>query len=106
MTPETTLKNKIMLDCGKRGWICLHLNVGTLALADGTYMNTGIPTGWPDLLIITNTGINMYVETKIRPRKPTKKQVDTINLLKEKKHFATIIYDFAEWADYVEQVIF
>ena len=106
MTPETALKNSIMIDCGKRGWICLHINVGKVLMADGSYFSTGVPVGWLDLLILTDHGITLYVETKIRPNKPSDKQIDMIALLNSKHHKTAVVYDMNEWREFANQVKF
>lgn len=104
-TPETRLKNEILLDCGNRNWVGFHINVGSVQMPDGTWFTTGVPKGWPDLLILTDTGLTIYIETKIKPRKPTKNQRDMLNMLWKKHQKVALIYSFDEWLDYLVQQV-
>lgn len=92
MTPESALKNKIMIECGQRNWICLHLNVGKVKLPNGYFFNTGVPVGFPDLTIITDLGVVIFIETKIKPRKPTPEQLKWIENLKKRGFIADVVY--------------
>ena len=105
MTPESILKNKVRLRCGELGWLCHHLNVGTYKLADGTYINTGLPKGWPDLQII-KPGEVFFVETKIRPRKPSKEQLEFIELLTSMGINVYVVYTIEEFEEIVNEKIF
>ena len=99
MTPETRLKNTILLECGRRGWVAFHMNVGTYQLMTGEFISTGIPKGFPDLMILTDTGRAIFVETKIKPRKPTKEQLSWIQDLSSRGFLAFVCYDFHEFMD-------
>ena len=105
MTPESVLKNKVRLRCGELGWVCHHLNVGTFKLEDGTYINTGLPKGFPDLQII-KPGEVFYVETKIKPRKPSKEQLEWIAFLKSMKIGAYVVYTMEEFEEIVNEKSF
>lgn len=97
MTPEHLLSNKIRIWCGEHDWLCFHINVGKIRLNDGTYFNTGVPVGYPDLTIITNNGKVLFIETKIKPRKPTVEQINMLNDLKNRGFIAEVVYDFEEF---------
>ena len=99
MTPEIRLSNLIRIECGVRNWLCFHINVGTVRTADGRYFQTGVPEGYPDLTIITDSGIIFFVETKIKPRKPTAKQLDFISDLHARGFIAEVIYDINNLSD-------
>ncbi len=105
MTPETKLKNTIMADCGERGWLCFHINVGTVRLPDGSFFSTGVPKGWPDLTILTDQGQAIFIETKIKPRRPTKEQLNLLRILSEKGFVAKVVYSAEEWKNVVEEEI-
>lgn len=96
-TPEQILDKKIMLYCGQRGWLCFHANVGSVMTADGRRFNTGLPKGFPDLLIIKPGGVVCFCETKIHPRKPTQEQINMINLLKKYGFLAFVAYSLEEF---------
>lgn len=101
MTPEKKLMNEIRIEAGKRGWIVVRLNVGKFMKIDGTYFDTGIPKGFPDMMVLTDDGRTIFIETKIRPRKPSKVQKEMISLLKSKKQDVHLIYDIKEFLDIV-----
>lgn len=97
MTPEQKLTKEIMLECGKRNWLCFHCNVGSVLTADGRIFHSGLPKGFPDLLILTDDGRTFFIETKIKPRKPTQEQLHFINLLRSKKHNSYVVYSLQEF---------
>lgn len=101
MRPEKHLENEIKLYCGQRGWAVIRTNVGSFKLPDGRWFDTGLPKGWPDLMILTNTGKAMFVETKIKPRKPTKDQIEKIEFLKSKGFIAFVCYEISEFINEV-----
>lgn len=100
MTPETRLKNEILILCGMRGWIAFHMNVGTYQLITGQFISTGVPKGFPDLMILTDDGRVMFVETKIHPRKPTKEQTQWLLDLTHRGFMAFVCYDIEEFKQY------
>lgn len=97
MTPEQALDKQIMLYCGERNWLCFHCNVGKVKTIDGRFFDTGLPPGFPDLLIITDNGINIYCETKIKPRKPSDDQKKFINNLINRNFIAFVSYNLDEF---------
>lgn len=93
-----------MIYCGEHNWLCFHTNVGKVQTIDGRMFDTGLPVGWPDLMILTDKGQAIYCETKIHPRKPTKEQIKTINILKERGFVAFVAYSLEEFIKNVENV--
>ena len=74
-------------------------------MSDGSYFNTGVPTGWPDLTILTDTGISFYIETKIHPRKPTAEQLEFIRILRSRGFTAEVIYTLNEFKSLANRII-
>lgn len=99
MTPEKRLMNEIRIECGRRGWVVIRMNVGKVRMDNGRWFDTGIPKGFPDMMVLTNDGRAFFVETKIKPRKPTKQQVEKLNLLQSLGFKAEVIYDIDEFKD-------
>ena len=60
---ELNLQKRILLEASKRGWLCYHFNPGGAERPDGFYFNSGVPEGWPDLILITDTK-TYYLELK------------------------------------------
>lgn len=105
MTPEHALSNKIRIWCGEHDWLAFHINVGKIRLSDGSYFNTGVPVGWPDLTIITNNGHVLFVETKIYPRKPTQEQLKMLENLTKRGFISAVIYEFSDFISLVSAFI-
>lgn len=103
MTPEQILTKQIMLYCGGRNWLCFHVNVGKIKLPNGTFFQTGVPKGWPDLTIITDDGQVIFCETKIHPRKPTQEQLDFIANLRSRHIKAFVAYTLEEFIDEIHK---
>lgn len=110
MTPEQVLDKEIMLWCGQHNWLCFHTNVGKIKFYDPKmgkerFFDTGLPKGWPDLLILTNDGNTIFCETKIHPRKPTLDQVKMIDLLNERGFLAFVCYSLEEFKNAVKTLL-
>ena len=99
MTQEQYLDKQIMLYCGEHNWLCFHCNVGQVLTANGTYFRTGLPVGFPDLLVIQTDGKVAFCETKIHPRKPTKEQVAFLTNLQERGFTAFVAYSLDEFIE-------
>lgn len=106
MTPEQYLDKQIMLWCGEHNWLCFHCNVGRVKTDDGRIFSTGLPTGFPDLLIITDTGKTIFCETKIKPRKPSSDQIKFINNLINRGHIAFVSYSINEFILQIQKYYF
>lgn len=99
MTQEQYLDKQIMLYCGEHDWLCFHCNVGSVLTADGRYFHTGLPVGFPDLLVIKHDGKVAFCETKIHPRKPTKEQIAFLTNLQERGFTAFVAYSLDEFIE-------
>lgn len=101
---EQDLDKEIMLYCGEMNAACFHTNV-----IEGEWMNmktkkiswlkSGLPKGWPDLMIVPHNKPVFYCETKIHPRKPTAEQIKRINWLLNKGHLAFVAYSLEEFKE-------
>jgi hypothetical protein len=97
MTPEKSLMNDVRIALGKIGCIVIRMNVGTfLDPHDGRPVNTGIPVGFPDLMVLRPDGKACFIETKIHPRKPTEDQLRIQALLRSKGYPAGTAYSVDE----------
>lgn len=97
MKLEKRLMNQIRLYCGTKNWIVIRGNVGTFQTIDGRFVDTGLPKGWPDLLILTDKGIPIFVETKVGKNKTSIEQQEFIKLLVSKKFDAFVCYSIDEF---------
>ena len=72
----------------------LHrVNVGRVRTPDERYFSTGVPTGYPDLSGYRKSdGKAVYIECKVKPNKPTPKQLEFITKAKESSCLAAVCY--------------
>jgi len=104
MTPEHALSNRIRLWCGENDILCFHINVGKIKLPSGGYFQTGVPNGWPDLLMMTKGGKVFFVETKTLTGNLEKDQAIMINELRKRKFEVHIIFTFTQFEYLIEQL--
>ena len=114
MTPETRLKNAIMLEAGKRGFVCLRLNSGRAWNGKASTHNGKVtvsdarpialcPEGTSDMLFIMPNGRYCFVESKIKPRKPTQAQLSFISRIHELGGLAGVCYSVDEFVKLVTE---
>ena len=65
-------------------------------------MTLAFPKGFPDLLILTDKGQALFVETKVKPNKPTPDQVKFIDELRSRGFKASVIYSLEEFETWVD----
>ena len=72
----------------------LHrVNVGRVRTPDGRYFSTGVPAGYPDLSGYRKSdGKAVYIECKVKPNKPTPKQIDFITKAQAAGCLAAVCY--------------
>ena len=83
MTPEHKIMNEIRLWCGQHDILCFRCNVGKVKKADGTWFDTGLPEGFPDLLILHNA-IAYFVEVKTPTGKQRPEQIRFMNIIRNR----------------------
>lgn len=96
-TKEKVLTKNIQLLCGQNGWQCHDVNVGGGMLARGGYFKSGLPPGFPDLLILTDDGRTIFIEAKVDRNKPSDVQNIYIKLLRRNGHFADVVWSIEEF---------
>jgi hypothetical protein len=89
---EHDLQNLIRLELSKIGWITFRTNVGKVKLADGRFFDSGLPTGFSDLIALKD-GKTVFIEVKKKGGKPSKSQINFINKIKAIGFKAGIVYD-------------
>lgn len=99
---ESNLIQQIKIYCGEINWICFHTNVGKIPLPDGSYFTTGLPKGWPDLMVITDTGTVFYCEAKTGNNKPSAEQIKIIKLLNQRNVHAFVAYTLDEFKNHLK----
>ncbi len=86
MTPEHKIMNEIRLWCGQHDILCFRCNVGKVRMTDGGWFDTGLPEGFPDLLILNNNGETYYVEVKTPTGKQRPDQINFMNEIRRRGH--------------------
>jgi len=105
MTPEHRLMNEIKIECGKKGYLVIRMNVfkGKMITPQGVeWIDSGIPEGWPDLMILKPPGEVIFIETKIKPRKPTEIQLKIQSILKSLGFKAETVYTLKEAMEVID----
>lgn len=71
---ESAIQNEIRLWCGERGYPCFRCNVGRVKTVDGRWFDTGLPEGFPDLMILAKrTVFFCEVKTKVGRQREAQK---------------------------------
>ena len=78
---ESNLQAECMLYASAHNFLCYHFSSTKYQLPDGSYVDSGVPVGWPDLTIISPDGKVIFVELKVKPNKPTKEQIHYLSVL-------------------------
>ena len=77
---ETELMNCVRLRLSELGFAVFRANVGKVRMTDGRYFDTGLPKGFSDLFAVKN-GMIYFIETKVKPNRPTKEQMHFLDVM-------------------------
>jgi len=91
---ESRLLFEVMQALGKHGAV-YRTNSGMIRLSNGKYFK-GLPEGFADVMLIRPDGVACFVETKVKPNKPTDKQVDFIEKMRRSNCLAGVAYSVSE----------
>lgn len=93
---EAAIQDGIRVALAQAGYIVFRTNVGKVKTADGRWFDTGLPSGFPDLMgYKPNNGRIFFIEVKTAIGRRRKDQVNFANGLRDKN----IIYGVARSAD-------
>lgn len=93
---ETDLMNAVMLAASAKDCVIFRTNVGKVRMTDGRWFDTGLPKGHADLYGVKRDGRAFYIETKLKPRKPTKEQCYFLKRMLEQGACAGVAYSVEE----------
>ena len=83
MTQEHLIMNSIRLWCGENNILCFRCNVGKFKIIDHNgnikWFDTGLPTGFPDLILLPGDGKIIFCECKTLTGK---QKIDQVNFQK------------------------
>ena len=87
----------------------------TSALRGGKLKQMGVKSGMPDIMIFYTQIIDnefglkvspgLAIELKIKPNKPTKNQLDTLEHLKKENWHTNVCYSFDEAKEFIDGVL-
>lgn len=102
MGEEMSIQNDIRVNLAQAGYIVFRTNVGKVKTADGRWFDTGLPTGFPDLMgYKPDNGRIFFIEVKTATGKRRKDQVLFAQGLKNKN----VIYGVARSADEAVKIV-
>ena len=100
-TIELQLQRSCMLYASSLGILCYHFQAAKYQLPNAQHVDSGVPVGWPDLTLIYPNGTVAFVELKIHPNKPSKKQLHYLSILPN----AHLCYSFNEFKEIVNEIL-
>lgn len=84
-TKEQSIQDSIRVALAQAGYIVFRTNVGKVKTADGRWFDTGLPTGFPDLMgYKPENGRIYFIEVKTETGRRRKDQVAFANGLRNK----------------------
>ena len=93
---ETDFMNDVRMKLSQKGFATFRANVGKVRTPDGRWFDVGLPKGFSDVFAIKDGKI-YFIETKVRPNKPTKEQLEFIDIMKNRYGCrAGVAYTFEE----------
>lgn len=93
---EQATQDSIRVALAQEGYIVFRTNVGKVKTADGRWFDSGLPTGFPDLMgYKPENGRIFFIEVKTKKGRRRKDQVAFANGLRDKH----VIYGVARSAD-------
>ena len=99
---EQATQDSIRVSLAQAGYIVFRTNVGKVKTADGRWFDTGLPSGFPDLMgYKPENGRIYFIEVKTKTGRRRKDQVAFANGLRNKN----IIYGVARSAEQAVAIV-
>ena len=99
---EAAIQDSIRVALAQAGYVVFRTNVGKVKTADGRWFDSGLPTGFPDLVgYKPENGRIYFIEVKTATGKRRKDQVLFAQGLKNKN----VIYGVARSADEAVKIV-
>lgn len=83
---EHDIQNEIRIWCGEHGYLAFRANVIKGYSPDGRWITSGLPEGFPDVIVLTDKGQTIYVECKTLKGIARKKQIELHNIMRNMGH--------------------
>lgn len=99
---EAAIQDSIRVALAEHGYIVFRTNVGKVKTADGRLFDTGLPSGFPDLMgYKPDNGRIFFIEVKTAIGHRRKDQIDFANGLRGKN----VIYGVARSAEQALDIV-
>lgn len=98
---EHDIQNEIRIWCGEHNLLAFRANVGSGYTPDGRWFTTGLPEGFPDVLVLTCYGRTIYVECKTKVGRARKAQKLLHEELRKRNHIVLMPHSLEE---FIEQI--
>ena len=99
---EAAIQDSIRVALAEHGYIVFRTNVGKVKTADGRLFDTGLPSGFPDLMgFKPENGTIYFSEVKTPAGRRRKDQINFANFLRDK----CAIYGVARSADEAVKIV-
>lgn len=99
---EQALQDSIRVELAQAGYVVFRTNVGKVKTADERWFDTGLPTGFPDLMgYKPENGRIFFIEVKTKTGRRRKDQVAFANGLRNKN----VIYGVCRSADEAVSIV-
>ena len=96
VTPEKRVMNEIREWCGKNDYLCFRCNVGRVKTVDGQWFDTGLPSGFSDLLILGHHGDIYFCEVKAGKGRQREDQIRFQRIIEERGFKYILAYNVEE----------
>lgn len=82
---EAAIQDSIRVALAQAGYVVFRTNVGKVKTADGRFFDTGLPSGFPDLMgFKPENGKIYFIEVKTPVGRRRKDQINFANFLRDK----------------------
>lgn len=99
---EAAIQDSIRVALAKEGYVVFRTNVGKVKTADGRWFDSGLPTGFPDLIgYKPKNGRVFFIEVKTKTGRRRKDQITFAQGLKDKH----VIYGVARSAEEAVKIV-
>jgi len=99
---EQATQDAIRVKLAQAGYVVFRTNVGKVKTADGRWFDTGLPSGFPDLMgYKPENGKIFFIEVKTKTGRRRKDQVLFAKNLRDKN----VIYSVARSADEAVEIV-
>ena len=102
---EHDIQKEIRLCCVKHNLLAFRINTGSGFTPDGRRFNTGVPTGFPDVIVLDNDGHLIFVECKARYGRVRPDQAELHKELRKRNFKVLIPHSLEDFIKEMEEYV-